>query len=1189
MPVVTLQKTNTIGKDTYIDQNAPTSNFGTNAALVVGTGTTTTQNKRMLLKFDLGLIPNDANINSATLNLYFTGSVGMGSRTLNIHQITSDWEDTSATWNVQPTFNPTASSSKSVSLQSSGGYIGFSVTSLVQSLVNGAPNYGFLIKDSVEGDSLNQSMNFSSFDQTSNQPTLTIDYTIPTTGKKQVEVIAVANASGASATTYSPTIPVSAQPGDLIAVLLTSGSNTAVTASAGWTKQYEVISGSNTESLFAKIIGSGEAAPVFSSSVARTWNATSMVFRNAKSVLTTSRQAITSGVSYTPSPSGASVSSTKSLYVLLNTAAGGTTFTPPLSYIELQDTAAGLWQHEIAYRYMHDKLTQTGAEMTSAASVSTNGFSGLIVLEPLTNNPPTITLTSPTDNQTLTEGSAYTLAGTVSDADAGQALSVKYSIGGGPTQSITLGTSDGTTAKAFSKTLTYSAGRFWDGSTDVSGLLPAEASSIQIWANDSSDDSAKVTRNFTIVQEDGKLYVPVNVVNQAYLVSQMARPVRLSNGWLVGTLKDSTTMRFYRSENNGKSWIAYSRTVSTLNEYSIVAKGTTVYITYTFSDGSGARCLRFNALETVGDPIASSVNLDSGQTATGAISAAITPDGTRLWWAASTQNNTYPNSFNIRAGSIPINADGTLGTPSAITQVTTQSTSVEDNVNPFILFKADGTPVLFYLFTGSNSVYSRVWNGSSWNAVNIIYSGTPTYSQSNPIGCTTPNGKLHSAWHGTDAADTVNPYIRYSNSSDGTTWLATPRKLVKGTNASITSDKNGKLTITYEDGGYIKRIESTNEFVSYSGPFTVGAGTKPVTFYDQSFQTDFTIFTIPPTLYQAAGAVKYYGVLNRNKKPVVTLNTPDNQVLTEQATLAISGTALDEDVDNAVTVKYRINGGTARNIASGVSDGSTPISFARTLTYSNKRIWDGAVDVAGVDLAENTDHILTVWSEDDQGGKSVEVMRKFRVVWNRPPTISGENGDLGIMEAPPSVNYTVSDPEGSTFTLTEKINGQVIRTFAGVAGRQETITIPHDMWLRLEPGVQHALTIEAADDQGMTSIRTYTLTRFVDKIIVSMDFATMKPETKDFFTTDVAAKRLLLTPIWDLPPGAILQVEVCNNAYDEEPAWEDATIVVKLNRAHLFANESKTAERWGINFRIKIEKGTAIGPIYVKGIGGAFD
>ncbi|RNB94622.1 hypothetical protein EDM60_18850 [Brevibacillus parabrevis] len=223
---------------------------------------------------------------------------------------------------------------------------------------------------------------------------------------------------------------------------------------------------------------------------------------------------------------------------------------------------------------------------------------------------------------------------------------------------------------------------------------------------------------------------------------------------------------------------------------------------------------------------------------------------------------------------------------------------------------------------------------------------------------------------------------------------------------------------------------------------------------------------------------------------------------------------------------------------------------------------------------------MSVWAEDDKGGKSAEVTRKFRVTWNRPPTISGENGDLGIMETPPSVNYTVTEPEGSTFTVAEKINGQVIRSFPGVAGRQEAITIPHGMWLRLEPGVQHALTIEAVDDQGMTSTRTYTLTRFEDEI----DFEIEEP-----WLTDAAAKRVLLTLDMTLPAGAILAAEACNNAFDTNPTWEDISFHARYGRGYMFLNTQKTAATWAVSIRVRIEKGTATEPITIKGFGGAFD
>ncbi|WP_235615882.1 Ig-like domain-containing protein, partial [Brevibacillus reuszeri] len=827
-------------------------------------------------------------------------------------------------------------------------------------------------------------------------------------------------------------------------------------------------------------------------------------------------------------------------------------------------------------------------DMQTNIGFNCNGVTNVFALEPITNNPPTLTLTSPADNQTLTEGSTYKLEGTVSDVDVGNALSVKYSIGGGPTQTIALGTSDGSTAKSFNKTLKYSQGRFWDGATDVSGLLPAEASSIQIWANDGIDDSAKVTRNFTVVQEDGKIIIPVNVVSAGYLVSRMAPPVRLSNGWLVGAVKDTSVNRIaiYKSTDNGKIWMQLSALNTVPGEFSLTSKGMSVYILASMSS-TQILAYRFD-VTTVGASITGGVSVESGQTALGAIDLKITPDGTTLRWAASTKNATYPNSFNIRAGSIPINADGTLGTPSAVSQATTYDIKQYNCTNPVLVFR-DGLPVIVFQYNGTsmyNNIYSLALNGSEW-PVGVVYQGGESFVQSSPTVCATPNTKLHTAWHGTDATDSANPWIRYSNASVGALWLPTPKKLVKGQNACITSDKSGKLFITYEDGGVIKRIESTNEFASFQGPFTIGVGTVPASQFDPTFQTDFTI---PPTIYQATGAVKYYGSLIVNKKPVVTLTTPDNQTLTENATYDVAGNAVDEDVGNVVTVYYKINNGPPQAAASGISDGSTPILFSKQLTYKNKRVYLGTTDITGADLAENVDHILTVWAEDNKQGKSTEVTRKFKVVWNRPPVISDSNRDLGIMEAPPSVKYEVTDQENNPFTVTEKIDGEVIRTYAGVSGRQETITIPHHMWLRVEPGVLHNLTIEATDDQGMTSKRTYTLTRFVDKITFNgMDYALLRPETREFFTTDVAAKRLLLTPMWDLPPGVNLLVEACNNGYDASPTWEDATHVVKTGRIHMFNNTTKSADKWGINFRFRIEKGSAIFPVYFKGVGGAFD
>nr|WP_051354776.1 hypothetical protein [Aneurinibacillus aneurinilyticus] len=180
----------------------------------------------------------------------------------------------------------------------------------------------------------------------------------------------------------------------------------------------------------------------------------------------------------------------------------------------------------------------------------------------------------------------------------------------------------------------------------------------------------------------------------------------------------------------------------------------------------------------------------------------------------------------------------------------------------------------------------------------------------------------------------------------------------------------------------------------------------------------------------------------------------------------------------------------------------------------------------------------------------------------------------------PSKAYTVTELEGDAFTVTEKINGKVIRSFTGVAGQENTITIPHDMWIRLQPATQHTLSIEATDSKGMTAVRTYTFVRQETKL----EFKLKNP-----FVTDIAAKRILVTLDAVVPNGATMKVEACNNAFDASPTWEDITNHVRFNRGFLFTNTEKTANKWGVDIRFVFEKGTATSQVIVNGFGGAFD
>lgn len=324
-----------------------------------------------------------------------------------------------------------------------------------------------------------------------------------------------------------------------------------------------------------------------------------------------------------------------------------------------------------------------------------------------------------------------------------------------------------------------------------------------------------------------------------------------------------------------------------------------------------------------------------------------------------------------------------------------------------------------------------------------------------------------------------------------------------------------------------------------------------------------------------------------NNPPTLTLTSPaDNQTLTEGKTYTISGSATDTNNGNVVTIKYKINNGTARAINSGVSDGSTPIAFSKNLTYRNKRLWDGSTDVVGYDLAEGTNHTLYVWAEDDQGGKSPDTTRSFTVIWNRPPVISGTDKNLGTISASPSQDFSVTDPEGNPFTIEYYLDDQRFNSFPGVSGQTYTVSLTNDQWIRTSLA-QHKLKVRAIDNQGAYSDRVYTFTRTDDRIEFKLNYS--NDNVKNFFTTNQKANRILVTLDATIPSGATLLVEACNNAYDAQPTWEDITSQVKAQRGYQFTNTTSTSGKWGINIHFKIEKGTATETVLLNGFGGAFD
>ncbi|WP_409175510.1 Ig-like domain-containing protein [Brevibacillus fortis] len=118
----------------------------------------------------------------------------------------------------------------------------------------------------------------------------------------------------------------------------------------------------------------------------------------------------------------------------------------------------------------------------------------------INNTLPTISVTSPANNQILTEGNAFTIAGSATDTDNGNVVTIKYKINSGTERALHSSVSDGSSPISFSKGLSHRGGQLYDGSTDVSVLL-AEGTThtLSIWAvDDKGGTSAVVTRSFTV-------------------------------------------------------------------------------------------------------------------------------------------------------------------------------------------------------------------------------------------------------------------------------------------------------------------------------------------------------------------------------------------------------------------------------------------------------------------------------------------------------------------------------------------------------------------------------------------------------------------------------------------------------------------------------------------------------------------
>lgn len=204
------------------------------------------------------------------------------------------------------------------------------------------------------------------------------------------------------------------------------------------------------------------------------------------------------------------------------------------------------------------------------------------------------------------------------------------------------------------------------------------------------------------------------------------------------------------------------------------------------------------------------------------------------------------------------------------------------------------------------------------------------------------------------------------------------------------------------------------------------------------------------------------------------------------------------------------------------------------------------------------------------------------VITNAPPTITSTSGasgvNLGSKTAAFSFKYTPSDADGDKLTVKEKLDGVVKKTRTNVtSGTQLTFECASTAaeFQKILNG-SHTITIEASDGKASATF-TATFTKTVHK-------ATITLKNPLSVTGDITAAALAITG--DIPDGAVLKVEVTNNAKDTTPVWQDATHEVQQGSNIVFTNKS-AANGAAFNFKITVERGTSSGG-YISAVSGAF-
>lgn len=397
-----------------------------------------------------------------------------------------------------------------------------------------------------------------------------------------------------------------------------------------------------------------------------------------------------------------------------------------------------------------------------------------------------------------------------------------------------------------------------------------------------------------------------------------------------------------------------------------------------------------------------------------------------------------------------------------------------------------------------------------------------------------------------------------TNTAPSTPWnISVPSSIMGGTNISISWAKSSDAESNL--AGY-KVERSTDGGWSWSWIYQ---GTATSTTDSIAFGTTSVMYRVKA--YDTEGLES--GWRTSSRVTVVNNNAPS----------APPSIAVPKDVKGGSTlvISWTAASDSDGNLSGYILERSTDGGSAYTQVYKGNAL-------------TYTDTITNGWSTvmyrvkayDTEGLESDYTTSAIRTVrYNVAPAINASSTSLGEKNAPFSFAYTVTDADGDTLTVTEKLDGKTTATRTGLASGT-ALTFEQastaDGFLRILNG-SHTIKITANDGKESTSLNA-TFTKSVTSASVTL-------------TTPLAVDGDITVAILQvsgsIPNDAAFKAEATNNALDDSPVWQDVTAEVRKGMNIVFKNQTASAGA-AFNFRISVERGASGEGGYIDSVSGAF-